>query len=99
MLRLPCSLLDSADEAIALASCTLRRPPAMILAILGAVTAIRCGSPRVEPNRRADNEAAAPTREATPSVDRLPRTQLSLRDRTNWRAVLKWPDECEESFR
>ena len=37
-------------------------------------------------------------RDAAPAWPRLPRTQVTLLDRTAWRGVLSWPDDCEASF-
>jgi hypothetical protein len=33
-----------------------------------------------------------------PSAAPLPRSDLTLKDRSEWRALLKWPDSCEEAF-
>jgi len=91
--------LESVDAAIAATCVTLRRL-APILAILGAAAVVGCTSPRGEDRQtHADSGAAAALTQAAPPADPLPRTRLSLRDRAGWRAVLKWPDECEEAFR
>ena len=67
-----------------------------ILLILGAIAVVGCSSPRVEEQTvgRAGTRASVPQGAAAP----LRRSQLSLGDRTGWRSVLKWPDECEEAF-
>lgn len=69
------------------------------LLILGAIAAVGCSSPRIE-----EQGAARAARETGTSVQQglapapLRRDQLTLGDRTAWRRVLNWSDECEEAF-
>ena len=67
-----------------------------ILLLLGAIAVAGCSSPRVEEQTvgRAATRASVPQGAAAP----VRRSQLSLGDRTGWRSVLNWPDECEETF-
>ena len=64
-----------------------------ILLLLGAIAVVSCSSPREQTSGSAGTRASVPQAAAA-----LRRTQLSLGDRTGWRSVLNWPDECEEAF-
>ncbi len=59
-----------------------------------------CGesASEIEQQRAAAAEAAAAETPSSP-LAQLPRTgALTMADRTAWRAILRWPEPCEESF-
>jgi hypothetical protein len=70
-----------------------------VLLILGAIAAVGCSSPRVE-----EESAGRAGRDTRASIPQGPapapprRNQLTLGDRTDWRSVLNWPNDCEEAF-
>ena len=70
----------------------------VILLILAAAVITGCSSPRVE--EKSVGGATQKTPAAVPQGAAAPlrRSQLSLGDRTRWRSVLNWPNECEEAF-
>jgi hypothetical protein len=89
----------SAPQRIARDVCNSAGWMRHVLVILGAIAAVGCSSPRVEEESAGragrDTRASAPQ---GPAPAPLRRSQLTLGDRTGWRSVLNWPDDCEEAF-
>jgi hypothetical protein len=66
------------------------------LAIATVTLVGACRSPQPERPDGPSSGSAPPSR--LPAEAALPKTDLSVRDRSDWRAVLRWPDDCEEAF-
>ncbi|MCA1591266.1 MAG: DUF1176 domain-containing protein [Acidobacteria bacterium] len=55
-------------------------------------------SPTMESTPRESHAPASPSPAATLSESGPGKTNLTGKDRRAWRAVLKWPDDCEDAF-
>ena len=81
-----------------------RRGPADTIAGMGRVgvaLGLVLGAACVACQRAADppvSSAAQTTRSGRPDLSSLPRDRVTLTQRAGWRAHLRWPDDCEESF-
>jgi hypothetical protein len=59
-----------------------------------SVALLSCRSPKPADERRASPDSG----QKAPTPARLPRANLTVRDRTDWRQVLNWDETCEQEF-
>ena len=72
----------------------LRRCDLATFITLLSIAALSCRAPKP-----ADEGRTLPgSGQKAPTPGRLPRANLTVRDRTDWRHVLKWDETCEKEF-
>jgi len=73
---------------------SLRRSNLATLITLLSIAALSCRSPKPAD----EGHTVAASGQKLPAPARLPRANLTVRDRADWRHVLNWDETCEKEF-